>query len=375
MQGVRKALNIFLVVVVVCLAENVWAASLAMRKPCADCHTMHDSSAGTGYATGYGASGRVGPQEALTRYTCSGCHSGTNAVDSRPYVVSFGSAPVYDKTGTEAGHNTLAGGNFYWVAGVSGDDLKGHNVKGINASQASRLPPGEPGADRYFDDTNPLTCAGVNGCHGDDTVASQTGAIWGAHHGNTTGAVTGGTAAATSYRFLNGIVGYEDPTYERVVSNVLHNQYKGASRASETTAGATEIDFLCAKCHGDFHSGAGNLGVAADGQFGGSWSWLRHPVDIDMAPLAGAGTEYAGYGDGGAGVYNVRTPVASADVSAVLSSVTLGSTSNEAIITCLTCHRAHGSPWNYSLRWEYYTWPSGTANSYNGCGDCHTAKN
>ena len=87
--------------------------------------------------------------------------------------------------------------------------------------------------------------------------------------------------------------------------------------------------------------------------------------------MGGIGGEYLGYG--GAGTYNEKTPLASTAVGSALSSVTLGSAGNNAIITCITCHRAHGSPWDYSLRWEYYTWPGG-ANTYNGCGDCHTYK-
>ncbi|MCK4838726.1 MAG: hypothetical protein KAS94_07960, partial [Desulfobulbaceae bacterium] len=57
----------------------------------------------------------------------------------------------------------------------------------------------------------------------------------------------------------------------------------------------------------------------------------------------------------------------------VKSTVTLGGVGDgTAIITCITCHRAHGSPYDYSLRWNYKAWPGATAG---GCYDCHTVKN
>jgi hypothetical protein len=327
---------------------------------------MHDSQAGVAIAIdAFGT--KIGPQEALTDATCSGCHNGLNASGSTPFVVNLTSAPLYFATGTEATHNTLAGGNFYWVA-QAGGDLKGHNVVGVGTSQVlGRYP---PGGGVPFDS---LTCAGPTGCHGKNTAGmTQIKSIWGSHHANVTGnpnpAVNGidGSSIARSYRFLDGMVGWEDDTWELTVDKVNHNQYKGVVRSSDGAADASSVSFLCARCHGDFHNGAGSLGVVAGATF--LSPWIRHPVDIDMGGLGG---EFLQYGDGAAGDYNVRTPLASTAVSAALSVVTLGSAGNNAIVTCISCHRAHGSPWDYSLRWDYQNWPGG---GYNGCGDCHTAK-
>jgi hypothetical protein len=88
------------------------------------------------------------------------------------------------------------------------------------------------------------------------------------------------------------------------------------------------------------------------------------------------GSEYAGYGDGGAGIYNVRTPLASSTIpDPIPGSVTLGGVGDgTAIITCITCHRAHGSPYDYSLRWDYKRWPGAGGDNNGGCYDCHTVK-
>jgi hypothetical protein len=73
----------------------------------------------------------------------------------------------------------------------------------------------------------------------------------------------------------------------------------------------------------------------------------------------------------------VNTPLADdnvSDVTTMFSSVTLGGVGvGDAIITCITCHRAHGSPWDYTLRWNYQLWPGGPDEG--GCYNCHAAKN
>jgi cytochrome c553 len=320
--------------------------------------------------------GGIGPQLALMNNTCTGCHTGSNAsTPDRPFVFDTASPlPLYDSSAATT-HGTLAGGSFYWVmTGLPGSDLKGHNVAGVGATQIFRTPPG--GSDT-FDATAPLTCAGDKGCHGViKTGMNQVTSIWGSHHANGTQSIDG-SSVARSYRFLNGIVGVEDSDWEYSLAAGDHNQYKGVARTADDDIGANSktISHFCAECHGDFHSGAypagvSNITFATD-------PWIRHPVDIDMGPVAGAGSEYAAYGGGGG--YDVRTPLADdnfLDVTSMLNSVTLGSAGKNAIITCITCHRAHGSPWDYSLRWDYKNWPGTGGYIYKGgCPDCHSAKN
>ncbi len=327
--------------------------------PCASCHTMHYSQNGT-VLQEWGSSG---PYKALVINDCIGCHTGTNnGSNTTPYVFSS-NAPNYGETGTEAGTNTLAGGNFYWVVNgsswVTDADRTGHNVEGLaNVDQTlGTIPPGG------IDLGHQLTCAGKYGCHGDRNVEGDFEALLGAHH--TDDSVIDGSTVGKSYRFLKGIVGYEDSDWEYQPDASHHNQYKGVDRASETDINTSTISYLCAECHGDFHNG--------DDVSFGSWGspWLRHPTDYDMSHTP-SGSEYRQYPGqyGSTGQYSVIAPVASEDVSQPKSTVSF---SKDTIITCISCHRAHGTPYKYILRWNYYGWPVQT--SINGCNACHTAKN
>jgi hypothetical protein len=74
---------------------------------------------------------------------CNGCHSGINdGNNTTPYILMTVGEPLYGTTGTEAGTDTLAGGNFYWVA-MSGFDRTGHNVAGVAGldSTLGNIPP------------------------------------------------------------------------------------------------------------------------------------------------------------------------------------------------------------------------------------------
>jgi hypothetical protein len=81
----------------------------------------------------------------------------------------------------------------------------------------------------------------------------------------------------------------------------------------------------------------------------------------------GGSTEYRDYPGDASHTYSVIAPVASTDVSSVVSSVTFA---DDTIVTCISCHRAHGTLYFKLMRWDYKNWPGGT----NGCNVCHTEK-
>ena len=342
----------------------------AVSGQCSGCHTMHNSQAGNALAYTVDATGAHSPDSipnpALLVSDCVGCHTGTNtgsgsATNTTPYVFTPSASVSYGATGVSG--NTLAGGNFAWVAG---DHRTGHNVVSVpGVVQDSPLgvsPPGWPATPvRQAIDVNiGLTCAGTNGCHGDYTVTSEMPAISGSHHNGVNGA-TDGSDLFNSYRLLNGIAGYEDPDWEYQPTSTAHNQYKGEvrSQGSDVTGNNT-ISGLCGQCHGDFHSGAGT----ASGSF-----WIRHPTDFDMTGLGG---EFASYNTDGS-TYSVVAPLASSTVTSVISSGVLTG-GGKAIVMCLSCHRAHGTPYGSMLRWDYKGWPENGLAS-NGCDICHTTKN
>lgn len=345
--------------------------------PCVDCHTMHNSQDG---ADLFGS-----PSGALTNDGCIGCHSGTNVSGGNiPYVLPVSGGSV------TYGTNTLAGGSFYWVLT---DDATGHNVAqldGTNDSPDGTIGLTPPGWNADFNANTQvteagtwgtqLTCAGTYGCHGEHEIAGYTvvddfTAISGSHHADDS-AIDGSTTAK-SFRFLYGIIGNEDADWEFTNSSTDHNQYYGYHRANDTppvvgSDGAKSINYLCAECHGNFHSGAGDLG--ADTGDTAASAWLRHPTDYDMNVLD-AGSEYASYG--GTGTYQVIAPVATDRTTAGVVTVTVSNVfanAGDAIVNCISCHRAHGSPYADLLRWDYGTCESGTDNAACGCFECHTTK-
>ena len=89
-----------------------------------------------------------------------------------------------------------------------------------------------------------------------------------------------------------------------------------------------------------------------------------------MADLP-ATSDYANYT-----VYDTRAPLAR--TFATLSSGSNDAVGNDqAIVMCLTCHRAHGSPNHASLRWNYRAWPGNDPFEgvpQGGCQICHTSK-
>ncbi len=334
--------------------------------PCVNCHTMHNSQGGSPMAFRMSGGSKVYGglvNEGLLNTDCIGCHQGANVSGSVPFVFDT-SVPNYGLTGTEAGTTTLAGGNFHWVS--MGAERTGHNVSGITPLDSVHgvTPPGGVAMGGQ------ITCGGILGCHGSSSAATPTQAIMGGHHGKDMTAWQDGTSVAKSYRFLNGVQGMEDNSFELQPTQSKHNKYYGKNRVSETDLAAGTISSHCARCHGNFHNGSGKI---AFGTFGAG-VWLRHPVDFDMS-RAISSTEYVTYnnGTGTGNPYSVVSPVATASTStSVNTTVDVSTSANNAIVMCLSCHRAHGTPYDAILRWDYKKWPQ--AGGYNGCAVCHTTK-
>lgn len=341
---------------------------------CSNCHTMHNSQGGT-------VMGDDTPNSALLVSDCVGCHTGNNqSGETIPFVMGSGVTYTdHDTTG-----NSLAGGNFFFV---SNNHANGHNVSGLYPQDdqlASLTPPGwTPGFYPNGDTaeevnggatswSTQLTCAGTNGCHGRHSLADPAAAMSGAHHTRVTN--LDGSTVGTSFRFLYGIRGVEAADWEYSPSSSNHNVYMGVDRSSDSVPGSGKasqtISFLCAECHGDYHSGSGTLGALEDDIAVGS-PWLRHPTDFDMNNVSSK--EYGLYNGAstpGGNTYNFLVPVGR-DLVALgepADSSTVFNTSGDAIVTCLSCHRAHGSPYYKIMRWDY-------KNSNGGdCTVCHTSK-
>ncbi len=369
-----------LLLIVLCGREGVvhGAVSEMGNLPCIDCHTMHNSQNRSTMLL----VGDTTLNPSLLRTECTGCHQGTKGASPvnsfNAPIVLYTADPGLPPADEGPGYMT-AGGNFYWVADAGGnDDAKGHNVSGVSGGDAAlAAPPGFGSGEAAPGGTTPgtvwasnqLGCAGTYGCHGTHDTTDQYAALNKAHHNNTILDTTAaqpasGAVPGESYRFLQGIKGVEDEDgdWEWTATDGTndHNQYFGVHGGGNSQT----ISSLCAQCHGNYH------GTTA-AETGGASAWIRHPTDFDLG-ATDAGSEYRSYNGGpqAAAPYSVVVPVGSNSLASVLATVNIGSINQQGVVTCLSCHRAHGSPYYKMMRWDYAASATG-----GDCAVCHTSKN
>lgn len=304
-------------------------ASAGVSGVCSNCHTMHNSQNGAPIVA-------AGPQAQLLNVSnCSGCHAdSTNAVEM---AASDGAPQVNDAT------NPLAGGYFSATA----DNV--HNVFEFFTS-GTVTPPGDSA--NNFDPSGSKTNTATSGFACVDCHTAL------AHHSDGTGYVADG------YRFLGGIAGYEDSDWEytttidTATTTADHNIYVGELRANNTTASAAlnTMTAFCGGCHGDFHSAADAANLYSGG------AWIRHPVDISLP-----GGEYAST------VYSTEAPTAftAAVATSFATTATTPNAATAGIVSCMSCHRAHGSANADLLR---FTMSNAGGADTGGCKTCHTTK-
>jgi len=210
-----------------------------------------------------------------------------------------------------------------------------------------------------------VPCAGTYGCHGDRTISDETRAVFGGHHRNITIDDTSlADEVYNSYRFLLGIKGAEDNDWEFTVSSNDHNGYRGES----VYGSINTISYFCGECHGNYHA---HINLGGTDQVGDSTPWLRHPTDFAFSGVQDgkyATSEYAQYNTPNTNIYSPLAPVAESSPSTNNQTV-----SSASIVMCLSCHRAHASPYFKLMRWDYKSTNLSTA--LEGCNVCHTSKN
>lgn len=366
----QKTVLIALSCVVLCLtgAATVWSAIPQMGIQCSNCH---DGGMEKPLLPQY--QGNAG---------CVNCHSSSTSSTTYDIDVGMGdtvTVPVVIYTGASAPTSYLASGNFWWVA--QGDDSKGHNVFADNPDDNHAKAPGSavgcdgiPGmCHQNIHQENTLGMPGLIGrqgctkCH----MIEDFGTFppRGYHHANDSNLVVGSDVGDSDgyFRFLvghqsglgHGVCGIEDDDWQATSGPGDHNEYRGYS-GSKLSAGSFSVlghtmTAFCTGCHGNFH-------VEQSGA-----DWVRHPSDA-VLPDETPDSEYEGYT-----TYNPLAPVArpesggTFDWSGPDSNVYAGTGQDMAM--CLSCHRAHGSPYPHMLRWDP------TETSANGsCATCHTRK-
>lgn len=361
-------MRIYLIIVLLNIMMGALPLSVTaeITEKCSNCHSMHDSQDGL-FVTATGTNSSL---VSISRSTpCWDCHGIGSSGNIEPFT---GTPQVMHTAQTD-----LAGGNFAYVtgkkAGVTGSaKSRGHNViyTGVtdNSFSTGTYPPGDEFAQSSegFNNTT-FTCAGKFGCHGDRSISDEAESIQGAHHSNNSMLTFGsineslqGSAVGQSYRYLLGVKGGEDADWEATVSDSDHNEYKGAAGGNQSTKtfpGGNTMSGFCNECHGNFHDDKSSAGGAS--------IWKRHPADIS---LPGAGTEYANYT-----TYDPQVPVGRVFIPNAPSSSINPEGTTDDIVMCLSCHRAHASPYKDILRWNYEEMVARGGGS-GGCFSCHTAK-
>lgn len=342
----RLTFTLFFVMSFLLVIFSPLSLDARMKGRCKDCHSMH---AGT-------------PFPVLTKGGCVGCHG--QAPDGTQNIITIGKARI-PQVLHHMKDGDLASGNFYYVAdGYNPDYPKGHNVTGISHRESiptMDIPPGFignvviPGGKGPVEwpVENQLTCSGTWGCHGNRTIEDSYLSVYTAHH--THNSEIDGSTVGKSYRFLYGITGAEHPDWEYQVTIDNHNGYKGDINHYTMDT----ISYLCGECHVKFHPNP-NLGG-----FANSTIQVLHPADIAFSNIHGdyAGSEYQGYIR-----YNLDTPVAYFNPTGRETVVNA-----DSILMCLSCHRAHASPYPDALRWDYANITAG-AIKREGCLICHTRR-
>jgi hypothetical protein len=341
-----KIIFLFIFFFLLCLPNSY--ASIA-SDDCEACHALYP---------GMMEEGPAGRQKFVLQNTlCINCHSSAG----RDTIKILGGVRVPVVNNTVKPVNPLAGGNFYYVGKGFGDRY-GHNVDGLASPDAKfgNTPPGyDVGTDLSivgYTDTQPLTCAGSNGCHGNRNVKNPFEAIRGAHHADDS--PVDGSTVAKSYRFLKntdkvkGVLGLEDQDWGQDSSPKKHNEY------------SPTMDNFCAECHGSFYR---------RDKIGKMSPWFRHPAGVVLPK----NDEYGNYNPDvppppdmpGARIYSLDAPVAREVVPASPSEIVKPGTD---MVFCLSCHVAHASQNESMLRWDYDAIVSGETGG--GCLICHTEK-
>ena len=334
-----KKLLLCSLVMVICLL--LWGGGTGYTKVtgrCDNCHTMHNSQGGINMAVNETNDAVATPYAHLTLSSCVGCHFTATSIDAPKIDGEYNVDSTAGGTFRESG-----GGHVVSDAGVHNVDIALSTLGDDNTFTA--IIPGLStgnGMNNNVGSTDPndLTCAGSNGCHGKASVAGNDPGIAGFHHGGESGwrylQIANGGAAVVGV----GADDWEKAMSDGWVSGDQHNVY-----SSSTTVG---INKLCANCHPNFHG-------TANTQSGSNW--IRHPTDNDIPSGWSAVVDYR------------DNPFAFADLTGKTATGTY--TDSGAQVACVSCHRAHGTPYDDILRWDYSTQIAG-GGEVAGCLKCHT---
>ncbi|HZI95353.1 MAG TPA: cytochrome c3 family protein [Patescibacteria group bacterium] len=330
---------------------------------CTGCHSMHSPKPGGTFLL-------VGTDQSST---CLSCHQ--NASDTGPSSYHISTAPGSLGPG-QAPLQRGPGGDFGWIkkdysftvrgSTINEDgDTHGHNIVAVDFLYAADATNATSPGGTF--PSNQLSCNSCHDNHGQyrrlsSGVVSKTGApiyASGSYYNGTSVTANEPTAneAVGVYRLLagagytkggvtfNGVPAAKTPSsYNRTEASTQTRTSYGNSSAS----GHISWGNWCGTCHTDMHS-SGNY---------------VHPVDRDLGSTIATNYEqYVMTGNmtgSAASSFTSLVPFVknSGDYAGVLAPLAvnndsqLGGPATNDQVTCLSCHRAHASGWEFALRWN-----------------------
>jgi hypothetical protein len=309
---VKTFIKITLVLALGLCANSVLAFHDGGVAQCSGCHTMHNSQNGALVDTAHPNGNAYLLNAGNPSDTCLRCHA------------SYGQFA----SGTGMG----AGGDFYWVTrnftwgtGTSGSrgDSHGHNIiaptKGLTVDATLAQAPGGSFLSAR------LGCTSCHDPHGNQNFRILYGAGAGPKYDGTRYAFTANApiAKGNSRKTTSGM---------GVETNSAHTVYK---------SGMSE---WCANCHTNFHElNTGNF---------------VHPTRALGSEIAASYNAYVSTDDALGGnvltSYNGLVPfeMVNVDLATVNSENFTQGPSGVDKVMCVTCHRAHASPFSDAARWD-----------------------
>ncbi|MFY3742664.1 cytochrome C [Anaeromyxobacter sp. Red801] len=351
---------------------------------CEGCHTMHNSTtAGAGTAsTVMGNNPTIGQASAYLLQgqdpssTCLICHGRAGVSSYHVYEPSL----VTATTATFAASmvNFTPGGDFGWQAntgfGARNQRRFGHSViAAAYAGMVADTRPGAPAGDAagVYNGAN-FSCVSCHDPHSKarfDATGAQVTGLPIAESGSYPigGALPAGTAMG-AYRLLAG-VGYQpkssatQPAFtvappvavapSSYNSSELNTFNAGTRAGQVVVAYGSGMSEWCATCHPGMHNNTNTSGQI-----------FKHPAGNTATMSATVAANYNTYlksGDlTGSNAYDAIVPFEQhAADRASLEAEAVGVTGTPSItavagtsgVMCLSCHRAHASPYEFALRW------------------------
>jgi predicted CXXCH cytochrome family protein len=347
-------IRISLVVVTVALVglgfgTNAYAFHSGGVAECGGCHNMHNAPPGGSFLL-------VGTDQSSA---CLTCHE--NSADTGPTSYHVSTAPGSLGAG-QAPLQRSPGGDFGWLKKsytfvVRGSTISeegqthGHNIVAADFTYVADTENTQaPGGNFAAGDLHCTSCHDPHGKYrrlSDGSIATAGAPIIGSGSYATSANPASGEAVGV-YRLLAGI-GYKGIFTTNPPAAVAPSTYNRTESTTQTrVAYGKNMSEWCATCHEDMHSAGNyvhpvsqNLGSTIAGIYGqykksGDMSGVATSSYLSLVPFEENSTDYA----------TVLKPHAKNDDTYLQGPTTTSQ------VSCMSCHRAHASGFEYALRWN-----------------------